>query len=472
MQTIKIKYYTENKVDSEYIDTYCTQYASMLHCSFNLYKKGLKQKEIEKKLSLLNNTSLVNNSFDMRSCAMHSNAIFKSNKTQIDEDGNINKLIFGGRKSFLDLIKGNITKHEWKDKRKIYYSIGESNQKGNRRFQLNKDLKSITFKPNKDLHVELKFNGKYKNYKNILEKLYKAQEAKFIPITYTLSKEYINISFDEKLLSENINPYFIKDRIFAIDLNPNYIGYSIVDWKSSSEFNVIKSGTISIKSINDNDFKLDKQHNVPSTDKRRIKINNKRNHEIFEISKFLTKECKHYQCEFFSMEDLNIKSSDKKKGSKFNKLCNNNWNRKSLVDNITKLCNILGIRVREVVPNYSSFVGNFLYRELNRPDMELASIEIGRRCFEFNHQYILKDKEQRKNIVTPDVNDFADRYEKSLEEFGVDGEYMNIVELYNFLKKSKCRYRLSLDSLNLKFSRCFSPKSLVMKNLYCFTNIS
>ncbi len=53
MQTIKIKYYTENKVDSEYIDTYCTQYASMLHCSFNLYKKGLNQKEIEKKLSLL-----------------------------------------------------------------------------------------------------------------------------------------------------------------------------------------------------------------------------------------------------------------------------------------------------------------------------------------------------------------------------------------------------------------------------------
>lgn len=82
MQTIKIKYYTENKVDSEYIDTYCTQYASMLHCSFNLYKKGLNQKEIEKKLSLLNNISLVNNSFDMRSCAMHSNAIFKSNQTK------------------------------------------------------------------------------------------------------------------------------------------------------------------------------------------------------------------------------------------------------------------------------------------------------------------------------------------------------------------------------------------------------
>ena len=472
MQTIKIKYYTENKVDSEYIDTCCIQYASMLHCAFNLYKKGLNQKEIEKKLSSLNNISLVNNSFDRRSCAMHSNTIFKSNQTQIDEDGNINKLIFGGRKSFLDLIKGNITKQEWKEKRKVYYSIGESNQKGNRRFQLNKDLKSITFKPNRDLHITLKFNGLYRKYSDILENLYKNQELRLIPLTYTLSKEYINISFDEKLLSENINPYFVKDRIFAIDLNPNYIGYSIVDWKSSSEFNVIKSGTISIKNINDSDFNLDKQHNVPSTDKRRIYLSNKRNYEVLEISKFLVKECKHYKCEYFSLEDLNIKSSDKKKGSKFNKLCNNNWNRNKLHQNLKKRCSILGIRFQVVVPNYSSFVGNFLYRDLNRPDMELASIEIGRRCYEFKHQYITKDKEQRKNIVTPDINDFADRYEKSLEEFGVEGEYRNIVELYNFLKKSKCRYRLSLDSLNLKFSRCFSLKSQLIKNFNSYVKFS
>ena len=40
-------------------------------------------------------------------------------------------------------------------------------------------------------------------------------------------------------------------------MNPNYIGWSIIDWKSESNFNIIKSGVISIKKLNDyeNDLK-------------------------------------------------------------------------------------------------------------------------------------------------------------------------------------------------------------------------
>ena len=133
---------------------------------------------------------------------------------------------------------------------------------------------------------------------------------------------------------------------------------------------------------------------------------------------------------------------------------------------------MLGIRTLEVIPNYSSFVGNFLYRDLQRPDMELASIEIGRRCYEFKHQYVTKDKEIRKNIIRPEISDFNDRYVKSLEEFGISERFDDLVKLYYFLKKSGSRYRLSPDGLNLEFSRCFSPKSLVMKNLYCLTKIS
>ena len=117
-------------------------------------------------------------------------------------------------------------------------------------------------------------------------------------------------------------------------------------------------------------------------------------------------------------------------------------------------------------PNYSSFVGNFLFRDLNLPDMTLASIEIGRRCYEFKTQYIDKTKDKRKNIILPDVNDFNDRYIKSLEEFNIPVEIKDLVKIYNFLKKSKSRYRLSLDDLNhLEFSRCFSNKSKVKKIL-------
>lgn len=432
----------------------------MLRVAFNRYKEGLNQKQVESYLKNLHNVELVQNSFDIRSCAMKANSILKANHSR--------KVIFGGKKSFFDLIKGTITKEEWKENRKMYYAVGEGIKFGNRRFRISEDLKTITFQPNKDLHIELRISGKYSNFQEIIKKLYYVQKLKLKPITYSLSKEYICISFDEKILSTLSTQHLVKDRIFAIDINPNYIGYSVVDWKSSSEFSLIKSGTISLKKLNDKDFQFDRLHNVSSADKRRKSLHNKISHEIFEISKFLTRECRHYGCEYFSMDDLSIESSDKRLGKRFNKLCNNKWLRNKFCNNITKRCGILGIKVKTVIASYSSFSGNILFRDLQRPDMELASVEIGRRCYEFIHQYIHKDAQKRKNIVTPDVNDFVDRYRKSLEESEVEGEYSNLVSLYEFLKKSKRRYRLSVEQLKLQFSRCFSYNSSVLKNFNTF----
>ena len=51
--------------------------------------------------------------------------------------------------------------------------------------------------------------------------------------------------------------------------------------------------------------------------------------------------------------------------------------------------------------------------------MVLASIELGRRAYEFYNQYIIKAKQQKKNIVQPDIKLFNDFYIKSLEEFNI-----------------------------------------------------
>ena len=63
-----------------------------------------------------------------------------------------------------------------------------------------------------------------------------------------------------------------------MDLNPNYIGWSIVDWKSESEFNVIKSGVYSIKKLNDKDFDL-KNKGYSSESKEWKYISDKRTFE-------------------------------------------------------------------------------------------------------------------------------------------------------------------------------------------------
>ena len=277
------------------------------------------------------------------------------------------------------------------------------------------------------------------------------------------NNEYIYLTYDENLLEKHIYYKPVKNRVFAIDLNPNYVGWSVVDWKNSKEFDVVKSGVISIKELNDIDFNL---KGKSSDSKERIYINNKRTFETYEISKLLVNIAKYYRCEVFGLEELNIKSKDTTRGKRYNKLVNNVWNRNKLVNNIKKRCSIYSIRVMLAKPNYSSFIGNFLFRDLRLPDMTLASIEIGRRCYEFKTQYIDKTKDKKKNIILPDVNDFCDRYIKSLEEFNIPGEIKDLVGIYYFLKKSKHRYRLSLDELNhMEFSRCFSNKSKVKKIL-------
>ena len=435
------------------IKEYRKQYSSVLHFAYNRRYEGVSENDTYQRIFSLNNIPLIK-SYIGRCAVKHATQLIKTDDI---------KRIFGGKKNFIARCKGKITKDEFLNRRlSNLYIIGEANKHGNRFIKLNDDLDSFTFKPTKKDKIILSIAGRYKRYKLILNKLYHLQQDKQIPITYELDNEYIYLTYDETLLNKCIDYKPIKNRIFAIDLNPNYIGWSVVDWKSSSEFEVVKSGVISIKDINDIDFGLKGKSNES---KERKYINNKRIFETYEISKLLVNTAIYYRCEVFGLEELNIKSKDTTRGKHYNKLVNNVWNRDKLVNNIKKRCNIYSIRVMLAKPNYSSFVGNFLFRDLNLPDMTLASIEIGRRCYEFKSQYIDK-KYKKKNIILPDVNDFHDRYIKSLEEFNIPGEIKDIVKIYYFLKNAKSRYRVSLDELNhLEFSRCFSNKSKIKKIL-------
>ena len=453
MITLKIKY-TTTEDSLNLIREYRQQYSSVLHYAYNRRFDGFNEKETEKQLNSLNNIHLIKSY--LKRCAVK----LATRLIEIDKK----KRIFGGRKNFIARCKGKISRDEFIEKRlSNLYVVGESNYHGNRFVIINEDLESFTFKPTRKDKIILTIDGRYKRYKSILNKLYHLQKDKQISITYELDNEYIYLTYDETLLNQFVDYKPIKNRIFAIDLNPNYIGWSVVDWKNSSKFEVVKSGVISIKNINDIDFGLKGKSNES---KERIYINNKRIFETYEISKLLVNTAKYYRCEVFGLEELNIKSKDTTRGKHYNKLVNNVWNRNKLVNNIKKKCNIYSIRVMLAKPNYSSFVGNFLFRDLNLPDMVLASIEIGRRCYEFKAQYIDKTKNKRKNIILPDVNDFNDRYIKSLEEFNIPVEIKDLDKIYYFLKNAKSRYRVSLDELShLEFSRCFSNKSKVKKIL-------
>ena len=138
-----------------------------------------------------------------------------------------------------------------------------------------------------------------------------------------------------------------------------------------------------------------------------------------------------------SIEDLNIKSKDKDKGKDYNALCNNHWLRTTFCNQLRKRTNIHKITLLEVKPQYSSFIGNFLFRSLNLPDMVLASIEISRRGYEYFNQYISLTKEQKKNIIQPNITDFNEFWRMSMEELKLEFSGNSLIELYNFIKSKK-----------------------------------
>ena len=446
MQVLKIKYQTDEQ-SLDIIRNYMRQYSSVQHFVYNRIQEGKSQKDIKQHIKLLNNVDLLDSWFIQ--CSFY-------------DIPKVDKVIFGGKKNYFQRLTNNISKEEFKQKRlSSIYSIGEvinKSVKGNRKFHIEQDLENISFKPNKSTKINLKLIGLNKR-KQILSKLYQKQERKEIKIAYKLDLEYIYIIFEETDIY-NYETKFIKNRVLSLDLNPNYIGWSIVDWKSENEFNVIKSGIYSIKNLNDKDFNL-KNKGYNSESSKRKYISDKRNFETLQIVKNLINKSIYYKCQIISIEDLNIKTLDKELGKHFNKLVNNSWCRNIFINNLTKRCNIFNIKLLKVKPEYSSFIGNFLYRSLNLPDMVLASIEIGRRGYEFYNQYISKTKDIKKNIVRPNLSMFNKLYLKSLEEFNLQPIYKDLIELYYFFKKSKLKYRLSIDQFNLQFSRFTSYKSYI-----------
>ena len=460
MQTIKIKY-TIDDTDKLLLNDYIKQYNHVYRVAFNNLQSHKKNKLSE--LSNLNNIDLLDSWF-IQSANYEVKTLYKLVGDK--------KVIFGGRKNFIKRCQHKISYDEFNSYR--FYPLcsygekksGTKSVHGNRKFKLSDDLTFITLKL-KERKIKINL-PKYlhSNIKYILKKIYKHQILDDTPITYKIDYNYVYIQFDESIiLNKNNNLNKIQNRILSLDLNPNYIGWSIVDWKSENEFNVIKSGVYSIKNLNDKDFNL-KNKGYSSDSNERKYISDKRNFETLQIVKNIVNKSIYYKCQVISIEDLNIKSSDFDKGKRLNKLVNNSWCRTIFVNNLTKRCNIFNIKLLKVKPEYSSFIGNFLYRSLNLPDMVLASIEIGRRGYEFYNQYISKTKEIKKNIIKPDLNMFNRLYLKSLEEFKLQPTYKDLVELYYFFKKSKMMYRLSIDQFNLQFSSLFSNTSYI--EYFCF----
>ena len=468
MLTLKLKYKCLDNGYYDILKTYMSQYSICLHYLYNRISDNngnINEKDLRALCLNINNIEYLDSWFK-QSCVKESIALYKSFQTSYREHeesreqkikeldfkfkiGKFSehkysikkqsilkplKLIFGGKENYRLKQENKISKEKFKQNRlSPLSSIGESQFKGNRKFNINSDL-TITFKPNSKQHFNFRLiYGQ--NQEHYLKSLYELSLNKSISISYKLDKDYIYITFDESKLTNKEENIKIQNRVLGIDMNPNYIGWSIVDWKSSSEFEVIESGVYSFKKFSDLYKQLNDLKNVSSDDPRRIKLSNKRTYETIKVVENIINKAIYYKCQIVSIEDLNIKSKDK--GKDYNALCNNHWLRTTFCNQLRKRTNIYKIQLLEVKPEYSSFIGNFLFRSLNLPDMILASIELSRRGYEYFNQYITKKHEQKKNIIQPNINDFNEFWRMSMEELIPEFSGNSLIELYNFIKSKK-----------------------------------
>ena len=425
MKTIKLK--IMNTVDLNYE---LRTYNSVVHFAYNRFHDDdtVKEKDVRSQVNHLFKGKL--NSWLLQ-CAI------KDGKA-IQEKNNNKKVIFGGKTLYKRYLRKLISKEEFNKQRLLPLSSqGEMLHKGNRMFDFHFDNQSLIFKISKKKHVDIQLGNIHRNLQKELNKLNELCYDKRATVSIRLNNDYIWITYDEKLLSNSIKFNCLKDnRVMGLDLNPNYIGLSVIEFDKDDKFKVLHKQVFDLKRL---------------TDKTASK--NKRHYEIIKICHTINSLINYWKCKKLSIEELNIKQSDKGQGKCFNRLCNNVWDRSLVTNKLMMLSNIYGYELVKVNPAYSSFIGNLSYGNSDTPDMIASSIEIARRAYkkyERNWFYpvfnIERLDEQWKQTLTG-VKDWKNAFMK--------------------IKNSKVKYRVLLNDIvqNAVFSK-FNRKSKV--TIYSF----
>ena len=425
MKTIKFK--IMNSIDLDYE---LRTYNSVVHFAYNRFHddSSAKEKDVRSQVNQLFKGKL--NSWLLQ-CAI------KEGKS-IQERNNSKKVIFGGKSLYKRYLRKLIDKEEFNKLKQLPISSqGEMLYKGNRMFDFHFDNQSVIFKISKKKHIDIQLGHIHRNLQKELNKLNELCYAKKATVSIKLNNEYIWITYDEKLLSSSMKFNCLQDnRVIGLDLNPNYIGLSVIEFDKENNFKVLYKQVFDLTALTNKNVSKYKRH-----------------YELIKICHTINDLVNYWKCKKLSIEELNIKSSDKGQGTHFNRLCNNVWDRSLVFNKLMMLSNVYGYELVKVNPTYSSFIGNLVYGNDMTPDMVAASIEIARRGY----------KKYEKNWFYPVFNiECLDEQWKQTLAGAKDWK-----AAFSEIKNSKVKYRVLLNDIiqNAVFSK-YNRKSKVI--IYSF----
>ena len=428
MKTLHFKIEYTNK---ESIDYDSRVYSSIVRYSYNRLKENnsttLTYQDVRTKFNL--NSHLCN-------CAVREaqGIIKRFKKEELPK-----KFYFGEFKRY---IKGLITKDEFKQSRNLgLFSEGEQGSKGNRLFKIDLINQVIIYKRSRKEHIPLKIKENLSpKRKRLLESIHLVMINRLSPVSFRVKDDNLYITYDETVVESFKKFKDLKsNRILGIDLNPNYIGLSILEFQSDNSFQVIHKQVFDISELNE----------IGSTNKVR--------YELQQIDNEILKLCKHFKVSKLCVEDLKFKKNNKFWNKKLNRLCKNKFRYCQIKNHLQTLCNVYGVEFIEVNAAYSSFVGNFIYGGETTPDMIAASIELARRGYKkFQKEWFyppMVTLERVKEVL-------GNQWKKELKL-----SFNSWIGLFNQIKKLELKYRFQLDGSMAVFSKFFYKKKL---NLYSF----
>lgn len=424
MHSIKLKL-----INPPDLENYFSEFGKLKRLCYNRLLEGKSLSETQRWVKK-NISTILDGCFIEWACCEANNTLSAQKELGVD------KIVFGGRKNFKKLSQGKITKNEWLKKRNPnLLTIGRAaDPQGNRKFKLDIQNNRFLFCPNRNISIPLDFKCNQKT-KDFLLKIEGLAKAGKMPITYRLTRTHIILSIDEtRVMEAKFEP--VKDRILAIDLNPNYIGISISDFNSGQQKEVF-SQVFDLRKLN----KL-------STDKKR--------YEQLQIANRIIKICQHYKVEVLGVEKLEVKSKNHSKGKKFNALINQ-WDRNTLINNLRKHCGFLGIGFQQIAPEYSSFVGCLSHP--GKIDSVAASLELARRAYMFKKVWVEKILPKNTGIVFPEWSErLVDRWKEKLGQKRLTSwKYA-----YDWFKKNpELCYRVLFSDFNRDVFRFKSRKTNV-----------
>jgi IS605 OrfB family transposase len=288
------------------------------------------------------------------------------------------RVVFGGRRALIERSQGKLTADEWKGRRLWPLAIegharSFGTQGGNHLVTLDMANKRLVIHgPDKtDYELKLKLSGRSHSYRRRLFALQERCETlRDTPFSVSISDCEVRISWNVRItVQRSPKP----GRILSLDLNPNRIGWTVVEEAGAQGCRCMAWGVFEYPG-------LSSRTKLASDDPRSKALTNKRRNELSLIAKELSTLARHYRAAAVVTERLSMGAKDHGKGRRFNRLLNQCWFKAGLLQPLLRRLDEAGLAHAEVNPAFSSQIGNKFWADsMDFPDPACAALELGRR---------------------------------------------------------------------------------------------